>query len=30
MATAAVIALSNLKFMKELSKNKKFAKLTGG
>jgi len=30
MATVAVIALSNLKFMKELSKNKKFAELTGG
>jgi len=30
MATATVIALSNLKFMKELSKNAKFAKLTGG
>ncbi len=29
MAMAAVIALSNLKFMKELSKNAKFAKLTG-
>ncbi len=27
---SAVVALSNLKFMKELSKNKKFAKLTGG
>jgi len=26
----AAIALSNLKFLKELSKNKKFAKLTGG
>jgi len=29
MATAAVIALANLKFMKEFSKNAKFAKLTG-
>ena len=27
---SAVVALSNLKFMKELGKNKKFAKLTGG
>ena len=27
---SAVVALSNLKFMKELSKNKNFAKLTGG
>jgi len=27
---SVVVALSNLKFMKELSKNKKFAKLTGG
>ncbi len=27
---SAVVALSNLKFMKELSKNTKFAKLTGG
>jgi len=27
---SAVVALSNLKFMKELSKNAKFAKLTGG
>ena len=27
---SAVVALSNLKFMKELSRNEKFAKLTGG
>ncbi len=30
VSESAVVALSNLKFMKELSKNKKFAKLTGG
>ena len=27
---SAIVALSNLKFMRELSKNEKFAKLTGG
>ena len=27
---SAVVALSNLEFMKTLSKNEKFAKLTGG
>ena len=27
---SAVVALSNLEFMEKLSKNEKFAKLTGG
>ena len=30
VAESAIIALSNIQFMEKLSKNKKFAKLTGG
>ena len=30
VAESAVVALSNIQFMEKLSKNKKFAKLTGG
>jgi len=29
-SVSSSVALSNLKFMKELNKNEKFAKLTGG